>query len=108
MRKEHRSWLVVVVVTGVVVFLCMRTLGTTTQAQEKRVPANLVWSPIKDSGAPSRMNVYRAKVPGGWLVLVHHKEEKIQGSSSGGRGVGVGIGSGLTFVPDPEHRWRTS
>jgi len=32
----------------------------------------------------------RAKVPGGWLVVV-------QASSSGG--------TGITFYPDPDHRW---
>jgi len=107
MSKQHRSWLVVAVVTGMVVFLCMRTLGTTTQAQEKTVPPpQLVWSPIKDAGAPNRLRVYRARVPGGWLVLVHHKEERSQSNGSG-VGVGVGIGSGVTFVPDPEHTWRT-
>lgn len=33
--------------------------------------------------------VYRAKVPGGWLIL-----------TSGGQGF-----SGLTFYPDPKHEW---
>ena len=107
MRKEYRSWFVVTIVTALVVFLGMRTLGTTTQAQEKRVPRpQFIWSPIKDSGGPSRMNVYRAQVPGGWLVLVRGSEERSQSSGSGG-GVGVGIGSGVTFVPDPKHTWRT-
>ena len=34
----------------------------------------------------------RCKVPGGWLV------ESLYSSANG-------IGKGLTFVPDPEHRW---
>ena len=33
--------------------------------------------------------VYRTKVPGGWLVLVMHNTNR----------------SGLTFYPDPEHKW---
>lgn len=33
-------------------------------------------------------NAYRAKVPGGWLVVTK--------SNSGG---------GVTFYPDPEHKW---
>jgi hypothetical protein len=33
-------------------------------------------------------NVFRAKVPGGWLVVTK--------SNSGG---------GVTFYPDPEHKW---
>ena len=110
MRKEHRSWLVVAVVTGLVVFLGMRILGTTTQAQEKRVPRpQFIWSLIKDSGGPSGLNAYRAQVPGGWLVLVHDsvRESRNRPGSNDGIGHGVGIGSGLTFVPDPEHTWRT-
>ena len=56
MRKEHRSWLVVATVTAVVVFLGMRTLGTTTQAQEKRVrPQQFMWIPIKTEGAPGNI-----------------------------------------------------
>ena len=107
MRKEHRSWLVVATVTASVVFLGMRTLGTTTQAQEKRVPPpQFIWSSIKDAGGPNSLNVYRSKVPGGWLVLVHHKVERGQQSGTG-FGLGAGIGSGVTFVPDPEHSWRT-
>lgn len=31
---------------------------------------------------------YRAKIPGGWLVLSDGSEER-----------------GLTFVPDPKHEW---
>ena len=103
MRKEHRSWLVVAIVTALVVFLGMRTLGTTTQAQEKRVPRpQFIWSPINDAGGPSSLNVFRAKVPGGWLVLVHERRDR-----SSNNGHGVGIGSGVTFVPDLEHTWKT-
>jgi hypothetical protein len=35
--------------------------------------------------------VERAKVPGGWLVIAQFK---------------VGGSHGLTFVPDPEHKWN--
>jgi hypothetical protein len=37
----------------------------------------------------STFTVYRAKVPGGWLVL-----------GDGGNGL-----SGVTFYPDPRHEW---
>jgi hypothetical protein len=40
---------------------------------------------------------YRAKVPGGWLVLVRALQR--DGNSTPG---------GLTFVPDPEHTWDGS
>ena len=45
----------------------------------------------KKAGVLSRgfHTVLRAKVPGGWLVM-----------ASGGQGL-----SGVTFYPDPEHRW---
>ena len=36
-----------------------------------------------------RFSVYRAKVPGGWLVFTRWGSER----------------SGLTFYPDPKHQW---
>jgi hypothetical protein len=42
--------------------------------------------------------VRRAKIPGGWLV--ESTRQAITGNSSGS-----GLGVGLTFVPDPEHKW---
>jgi len=42
------------------------------------------------------MDLYRAKVPGGWLVVVATGGN---GSSSGG---------GITFYPDAEHKWDGS
>jgi hypothetical protein len=51
----------------------------------------LVWKQVLTAGKVlESSNVYRAAVPGGWLVYV------------------VGMGgetSGLTFVPDPAHTW---
>ena len=40
--------------------------------------------------------IRRAKVRGGWLV-----ESYVGGHNADGSGYGVG----LTFIPDPEHRW---
>ena len=53
----------------------------------------LLWEELKSSRAGGGMfkldwDVHRAKVPGGWLVLVIHNT------------------SGLTFYPDPEHKWN--
>lgn len=39
--------------------------------------------------------VYRAKVPGGWLVTL----------SVHNRGPAIGKVEGITFVPDPEYQW---
>lgn len=52
----------------------------------------LVWEHLQSSRAGGGRfkldwEVHRAKVPGGWLVLVIHNT------------------SGLTFYPDPEHEW---
>ncbi len=52
----------------------------------------LVWEELKSSRVGGGIftmdwNVLRTKVPGGWLVLVIHST------------------SGLTFYPDPEHKW---
>ena len=55
----------------------------------------LVWEEVPSSRKGAGLlsldwQVHRAKVPGGWLVLVMHNT------------------SGLTFYPDPEHRWRVT
>lgn len=39
--------------------------------------------------APGYFNVFRAKVPGGWLVAIQFHD-----------------GEGLTFYPDPNHEWN--
>lgn len=44
------------------------------------------WEKLKSSFRFSA--IYRCKVPGGWLVMVY--------------------GSGVTFYPDPEHKWDGS
>ncbi len=59
------------------------------QGTERR---ELVWEELKSSRAGGGIfnldwKVHRTKVPGGWLVLVIHNT------------------SGLTFYPDPEHKW---
>jgi hypothetical protein len=52
----------------------------------------LVWQELNSSMAKGGLfkfdwSVYRTKVSGGWLVLVMHNT------------------SGLTYFPDPEHKW---
>jgi hypothetical protein len=57
-------------------------------AREER--SRLVWEELGSSGRgvlKLDWDVFRTRVPGGWLVLV------IQNTS------------GLTFYPDPEHKW---
>jgi hypothetical protein len=69
----------------------MKKSANTAQGTEQR---QLVWHKLNSSSADGRFfkvgNVYRAKVPGGWLVLV------------------VDNASGLTFYPDPKHNWDGS
>ena len=56
-------------------------------ARETERP-QLVWEQLNsDGGGVLHWDVHRAKVPGGWLVLVIHNA------------------TGLTFYADPEHRW---
>lgn len=60
--------------------------------------AKLIWNRIeddwKDSSKPEGYT-YRAEVPGGWLISVWAGSDKKQP-----------YGGGLTFYPDPEHKWR--
>jgi len=66
----------------------MKKSANTQQGTEQR---HLVWQKLNSSSADGRIfklgNVYRGKVPGGWLVLVADNA------------------TGLTFYPDPEHNW---
>ncbi len=53
----------------------------------------LHFEPLEAKGIPGRwvgqpVRLFRARVPGGWLVLSEGAE-----------------GHDLCFVPDPEHRW---
>ncbi len=55
--------------------------------------------------AESRLQTYRAWVPGGWLVCVWAdvtSSPPTPGSVPAGH-----WGGGLTFVPDPNHEWET-
>lgn len=57
-------------------------------APEPDGAALVEWEELKSSGG--LLSVYRAKVPGGWLVYVcngYHKH------------------AGATFYPDPTHSW---
>lgn len=61
-------------------------------ATDRQVPG-LEWEEVPSSRQGGGMfslewKVHRARVPGGWLVLVMHNT------------------SGLTFYPDPTHRWE--
>lgn len=47
--------------------------------------AEVVWEKIKDAKDGMQFNLWRTKIPGGWLV-------------TGTQGV--------TFVPDPKHEWK--
>ena len=47
--------------------------------------AELKWEEIKSSGGTAK----RAKIHGGWLVLVNYTGD-----------------FGLTFVPDSKHEWK--
>jgi len=63
---------------------------STTTPQEVEQP-QLVWHPLNSSSAGGEFfklgDVYRAKVPGGWLLLVTNNAR------------------GLMFFPDAEHHW---
>ncbi len=55
------------------------------EKMEKLANVTLVWESLNNQGEIRPHFCIRAKVPGGWLVKT---------------------GSGLTFVPDPEYRWK--
>ena len=51
--------------------------------------------------ASSQDSVWRAKIPGGWLVKV--SSEELIGVQNGIKYYGNQIG--IAFVPDPNHLW---
>lgn len=65
----------------------------------------MIWQEVKHVGGPTRTWLYRAPVPGGWLVMAQRFEQDTA-TLSNGVGRGLGVGSGLTFVPDPDHAWK--
>jgi hypothetical protein len=52
----------------------------------------------RDLTQPEKM--WRTPVPGGWLVYVAARTSIV------GSMIDNSQGSGLTFVPDPEHKWE--
>lgn len=67
-----------------------------TEAQ-KRVEWGII--PGGHEGEPdASFTMQRAKVPGGWLVYVFGHGYSFRSRSIWGHG-------GLTFYPDPEHKW---
>ena len=70
----------------------------------------MAWTPV-DPAAPGVMWervdashphwLFRAKVPGGWLVT-----GGIDPSRPAPRKLAEVVGVGLTFVPDPQHEWE--
>jgi hypothetical protein len=51
----------------------------------------IVFERLMDEGIPGLAVLFRAKIPGGWLVLLRTDEAE-----------------SVTFVPDPRHEWDGS
>ncbi len=66
----------------------LQGLTMLVDAPEKTGEQALEWTEMRSSGG--LLSVYRAMVPGGWLVYVCN---------------GYGHHGGVTFYPDPNHVW---
>lgn len=70
--------------------------------------STLDWEYLEEkTGEFTFTEVRRVKVPGGWLVestKYLYKEKKYSSNKSASAGGGFGVG--LTFIPDPEHKWK--
>lgn len=62
----------------------------------------LEFKEIKTKGIAGNTFVKRAKVIGGWLVLVTQPNTEYQESHT----KEYGFSRSITFVPDPEHKWE--
>lgn len=61
---------------------------------------SLEFETIQVKGSSS--TIKRAKVIGGWLILVTDKLTEYQERHTGG----YGFRTSTTFIPDPEHKWE--
>lgn len=61
---------------------------------------DLTFKRVRTSGIMGKLS--RAKVPGGWLVLVVNKYSQYQEFHTNEEG----YRSSLTFLPDPTHQWE--
>lgn len=61
------------------------------------------WEEIRTQEGPHTMRLYRARLPGGWLVYAC--EGSIEGESVWNYRQAPSASAGLTYVPDPEHEW---
>jgi len=52
-------------------------------------------------------HIYRARIPGGWLVLMRNLDYAVHEATYGAYAWGWGYG-GAAFVPDPTHVWDGS
>ena len=52
----------------------------------------LVWERLESNGVSTSVSMYRAKVPGGWLVALDYGKEM----------------ASLSFYPDPTYKWDGS
>ncbi|MCO6456912.1 MAG: hypothetical protein J5I93_16560 [Pirellulaceae bacterium] len=106
MFKTHRGIWLPILVGAVLLAAGFWFKQSPTSAQQ---PAGgqqpMIWQQVKHAGGPERTWLYRAPVPGGWLVMVQRHEQDTA-TLTQGVGRGLGVGSGLTFVPDPEHAWK--
>lgn len=71
----------------------------------------LRWELVKSApkgignGDPNHdIETWRAEVPGGWLVSVWALRTEADASGPKVLG-GANWGGGVTFLPDPDHRW---
>jgi len=66
----------------------------------------IIWEKLDSEvgGKQTNSKVWRAKVPGGWLVRMHSIKEEADSSHGTPLVYSWGYG-GLTFIPDPDHTW---
>ena len=97
MRNRCLVALVVVLVTallGVATYSGGFTENApSANAVQRAAAAKLTWQTVWGAGATQWLD--RAKVPGGWLLLLKGRDP------NGGSG-------GTTFYPDPKHDWNGS
>ena len=93
MRNRYLVSLAVIIVTaslGLTVYSGFTENAPPANAAQPSAAADLTWQFLQENWSADRsQSLYRAKVPGGWLLRVQGK-----------------AGGGITFYPDPAHKWN--
>ncbi len=88
-----RNWGIFIIVGLVACYFFVYKTINPDEVSAKNIAPSVHWEQV-NSDTKRMEGVFRAKVPGGWLVIAN-KYDDFSGDYAG-----------LTFVPDPSYKWE--